>query len=451
MSYGLSVLARWCAAESCAIGLAQWALLEPAVCERSDARVSVDFGDSRHTEVEFDAFSDVYVSTRRLFPDLSEDDVKRLSEGLFERAQQQIAESVKQDAEIYAVVDWRGERMAMGYSSRVCWFTVEWSGTFEIETCVEKIALTRACDQIAQLLSANEGAAWWDHLGLVRTTTVRDELVVCPSWPHFGCKAQTDGEVPAVVDALALAIHNRQADENQSSPATHPNDRGVEDVLCPSHPLVSLAVKANKYAVGLDDFEDPGANSLDSTTHMTARSNRRLLNYLCKHNPNGTRYLEIGALKGSSLAACLDGNKASVRHAHSVDSFVEFDGGPDAVHRAAQPHDVPYTLHQTDFRDPSLIASLRDINVYLYDGPHSHQDHADAFLLYKDVFAPTFLAVVDDWNFPQVRSGTEHALSLLNYTVLYQRRVIHHTDDRSFWHNGIAFFVLTTQEPSCEP
>lgn len=473
MTFGLSVLSRSCAWEAqCIVGVAQWALLEPATCVRSDARVVVEFtrGNIESTyatqEAQFDMFGDVYLATRGIFPGVAEADLGRLSEGLLVKALEQLQDALREaedeKVKVSAVISKSaGGGMALGYADvpGVCWFTIEWDNQYIIDECMEVMGSKRksACSEVGRLATHADGQDWvaaWPGGETRLQGEGPDDLVVCPEWPEFGCSARSEAVVPASVDALALSMHRRAQEADWSSPATHPNLRGVEEFACPDHPFVHFAIKANKYAQAIEDYADPGVSSLDrNEIHMTARSNRRLLNFLCgggrkEAHPSGSSitYLEIGALRGSSLAACLDGNRGSLASASSVDSFVEFDGGPDSVHRAASPYGIPYTLYQNDFRDPvvveDMLAAGRLVDVYLYDGPHSHQDHADAFLLYHPVFSSTFFAIVDDWNFPQVRAGTRTAFEQLNYTILYQRRVAHPTQDRHFWHNGLAFFVL---------
>lgn len=80
MPFGLCVLSQSCAWEApCIVGVAQRALLEPAVCARSDARVVLEFthgnigSRSETQEVQFDMFWEM--STRRMFPGVAEADL----------------------------------------------------------------------------------------------------------------------------------------------------------------------------------------------------------------------------------------------------------------------------------------------------------------------------------------------------------------------------------------
>jgi hypothetical protein len=63
------------------------------------------------------------------------------------------------------------------------------------------------------------------------------------------------------------------------------------------------------------------------------------------------------------------------------------------------------------------------INVYVYDADHSKIAHEKAFTYYNDVLAETFIAIVDDWEWEDVREGTFNAFNKLGYVVLYQNAI----------------------------
>ena len=269
------------------------------------------------------------------------------------------------------------------------------------------------------------------------------------------------------------------ADLAETFGATHrtapPSNRGAT-VVCPGHeqdPLVRHVAAAVAHAENPSSSVPPSIESLQPATgeRMTLAANRMLLSQLCSAGhplAPRVRYLEIGAYRGSSLAAAVAGNGASLSRADSVDSFEEFieDGftpeqGKELVLgvgvRAAQGGRTEVNVHNLDFRDPGLIEGLKaqggggegggGVGVYLFDGPHSRTDHADAFLLYDGVMEDTFIAVIDDWSLSPVREGTRDAFSLLGYRVLYQRLVSPPSygafiKSADLWHSGIGVFVL---------
>ena len=51
-------------------------------------------------------------------------------------------------------------------------------------------------------------------------------------------------------------------------------------------------------------------------------------------------------------------------------------------------------------------------NLYMYDGAHEHEDQAKAFYHYDSQLTDVFIAVIDDWNYFPVQTGT-YAVSLL--------------------------------------
>ena len=61
---------------------------------------------------------------------------------------------------------------------------------------------------------------------------------------------------------------------------------------------------------------------------------------------------------------------------------------------------------------------LKNINVYFYDGDHSEESQEKGLIYYNDILADTVIIIVDDWNAPNVRSGTRKAIKELNWKIL---------------------------------
>ena len=50
------------------------------------------------------------------------------------------------------------------------------------------------------------------------------------------------------------------------------------------------------------------------------------------------------------------------------------------------------------------VPSQAPFNVYLYDGAHEHSDQLAAFTHYDSALADTFIAIIDDWWVPLLRT-----------------------------------------------
>lgn len=51
--------------------------------------------------------------------------------------------------------------------------------------------------------------------------------------------------------------------------------------------------------------------------------------------------------------------------------------------------------------------------MYFYDGAHTALDQEKAFTYSDSLFAPIFIAIIDDWNHSPVKIGTRKAFEQL--------------------------------------
>lgn len=171
---------------------------------------------------------------------------------------------------------------------------------------------------------------------------------------------------------------------------------------------------------------------------------RHFLNNLC--SLPRTVYLEIGTWKGSTLIPALYANQETVIDAIAIDNWGEF-GGPKEEFQANVAHfipDAPLRFYHAD----SFHFSIREVvkhpvNVYFYDGGHLQEQQELAFTYYNDVLDDVFIAVIDDWNWGHVLSGTFTAFHKLNYTVLYEKMLYTNANGDNYgWWNGIYVAVI---------
>lgn len=183
---------------------------------------------------------------------------------------------------------------------------------------------------------------------------------------------------------------------------------------------------------------------------MTGTYTRHFYNNLCAM-PN-TRYLEIGSWKGSSTAAAMCQNTMDTCIA--IDNWSEF-GGPkqefiEVFNRFKGSNNASFI--ESDCWNTELIESLKQhkFNIYMYDGYHSEEAQYNALMKYLPCLDDTFIWVVDDWNAPEVRNGTERAIRDSGTRVLWKQETRltwndSHTEAnlaKTTWWNGIAVFVI---------
>ncbi|MCH9614102.1 MAG: hypothetical protein SP1CHLAM54_11140 [Chlamydiia bacterium] len=180
---------------------------------------------------------------------------------------------------------------------------------------------------------------------------------------------------------------------------------------------------------------------------MSSYKVRHLLNNLC--SLPGTHYLEIGSFKGSTFVAALSNNEDAVVEGIAIDNFSGFsDHNPKQwlIHNCHRHlgEDFPYKLvFQDCFSVDQRNVFTDPINVYFYDGDHSLAAQEKAFTHFDRVFDDVFIAIVDDWNYSRVSSGTYNAFEKLGYTILYEKFLPSKGNcDMINWWNGFYVAVI---------
>lgn len=175
---------------------------------------------------------------------------------------------------------------------------------------------------------------------------------------------------------------------------------------------------------------------------MSSSKVRHFLNNLCT-KPD-TNYLEIGCWRGSTLVAAQYGNKETVANATAIDNWIL--GGSDEFFKNCDKYlsDINLTAYSNDCFDIAVDEIIKNpINIYFYDGEHKEIDHEMAFTYYTTVLDDVFIAVVDDYNWLDTRTGTKKAFEKLNYTVVYENHLpAAHNGDHEQWWNGLYVAVI---------
>jgi hypothetical protein len=180
---------------------------------------------------------------------------------------------------------------------------------------------------------------------------------------------------------------------------------------------------------------------------MSGKKTRHFYNNLL--NREDSRYLEIGTWKGSTVCSAMCGNKAKVV---CIDNWSEF-GGPKSeflvnFNKYKGENEASF-LEQDCYKVD--ISKFSKFNIYMYDGNHTKDSHYNALIHYYECLDNTFIFIVDDWNWKDVRTGTYDSLKKLNLNVLYKREIRTTNDDthpswgsplQIQWHNGIYVAIL---------
>lgn len=145
--------------------------------------------------------------------------------------------------------------------------------------------------------------------------------------------------------------------------------------------------------------------------------NRYFLNNIIELRGEGCNYLETGAWKGSTFIS------AMYKNFNAKGTAIENFCGGDYVRLAFAENtskflnDVKWKLLEMDCMSLAIPDFTHKIDIYFYDGPYEHEDQRYAFTSMNKNLSDIFIAIIDDWNWSYVRSGTRQAFEELNYKI----------------------------------
>ncbi len=226
-----------------------------------------------------------------------------------------------------------------------------------------------------------------------------------------------------------------------------PNDKVIPTITKFCEPNEESQLKLNSLCIAIEQANKkmfwPVRLKLRFIEGMSGQSFRHVLNKLISY---GDCYLEIGTWRGSTACSALNGNQID---AWLIDDWSEF-GGPATsalsnvskfVSKRSRLSIVSRDFRLVDYK--SIITN--EVNVYLFDGPHSQSDHVDGVKVINSLDFQTLMFVVDDWNWKDVQIGTQAGLEQLDSKLIYKIEIFPTSNKRfqySRWHNGYCFFIL---------
>lgn len=185
---------------------------------------------------------------------------------------------------------------------------------------------------------------------------------------------------------------------------------------------------------------------------MSGRRYRNFINILIR-NILSPVYLEVGSWVGSTACSVIANNPHAV--ATCIDNSSKF-GGPKEIFdenlsRAMRTNGGVAKLIEADFRSVDFSKIGPKANVFFFDGPHTELDQFDGIMMALPALQETFVLVVNDFNWEQVRAGTWRALTELKLKVLCNITVrsnshgdaTHLSFAKFSWHNGYFLAVVT--------
>ena len=180
--------------------------------------------------------------------------------------------------------------------------------------------------------------------------------------------------------------------------------------------------------------------SITAIKSFSGQKVRHFLNAVC--SASDTVFLEIGTWNGGTMAAAAFGNPGSFT---TIDNFKDFGGSAEETRKKFREvaFDANIRLIEADCWEVPMADLEHGVNVFFFDGPHDYESHRQALYHFREILAPQFVFVVDDWEDKMVRdatfAGIEDAdLRMLAYLWLGQGE---HESGAGWW-NGVGVFVL---------
>jgi hypothetical protein len=182
---------------------------------------------------------------------------------------------------------------------------------------------------------------------------------------------------------------------------------------------------------------------------LTSPRVQSLINALAKQSNN---YLEIGSYLGATASAALKNNTLN---AYFVDKW-EVAPQPERLDISTpninsldefKSNIKPYAgnnkifVSNSDLFDVN-ISSIKNIDLFFYDGPHDQETTAKAVQFYNKSFAKHAILIFDDANGTNVVAGANEGITKSNLKVLYSKKVLNSTESSKDWWNGIYVLVV---------
>ena len=187
---------------------------------------------------------------------------------------------------------------------------------------------------------------------------------------------------------------------------------------------------------------------------LTSEKVKHFINNLCEL-PD-CKYLEAGVFQGSIFAAAVERNDLV---ATAIDNFSE---------RSIMPMDSNVNINSEKGNNKEIfLRNIKDLvlnkqvniidsnvfeadlnkislksNVIFMDIEHTYESHYNFLNKFYEKIDNTFVYVVDDWNWLQVRDATFKSIEDLKLKTLFKEEIFTKGEDKNDYWNGLGIFVL---------
>lgn len=215
---------------------------------------------------------------------------------------------------------------------------------------------------------------------------------------------------------------------------------------------MTLRANIEKSLILSDKYQSKITEEILRMDGMTGIKTRHFYNNIC--SMEDSRYLEIGTYKGSSICSAMCDNTMTCI---AIDNWSEFNGPKEEFmvnfNKFKGNNNASFIEQDCWTVD---VSKLGKFNIYMYDGNHKESSHFKALNYYLPCFDDEFIYIIDDWNWVDVRNGTNKSIAENNCEILYQKEIFTNNEGPpewgpgqgmrfgkdGDWHNGICIFIL---------
>ena len=171
-------------------------------------------------------------------------------------------------------------------------------------------------------------------------------------------------------------------------------------------------------------------------------SSPKVRHYLNNIIDSDSRYLEIGSWKGSTIISALYKNE--FKYAYIIDNWSQYLGPKEECINNIKKFITNENL--IIINENSFVvdfSNLQKINTFFYDGKHDEEAHRNILKIVYPCLDDTFIYVVDDWNWNNVRKDTLKGIHENNLKIKFSTELFSEKNkDIGSWWNGLSMFIL---------
>jgi len=188
-------------------------------------------------------------------------------------------------------------------------------------------------------------------------------------------------------------------------------------------------------------------NSALGVLGETGLKNRHFLNNLLEFpEGNNINYLEIGIKNGATLVSSLYKNKINSAYAVEIDKT-----NTSSILNLKELFKISFNFLNEDCFKLDLSKITNKINVYLFDGGHTYEDHYMSLKYYYEILDDQFIFIVDDWinsddkhymEWKQVSEATLDSISDLKLKISFEDYKKRINPQENNWWGGYWISIL---------